>query len=115
MRNADVDSDHKLLVARMTLKLRNAKIGMARNQRPGILWLKDTFIKEKYSIRLRDLSSILQDEAALTNDDFNTAVIESAIDDQIHKDQIQMYLRRYIENNRREVTVDEEGIRLQVT
>ena len=32
MRNADVESDHNLLVAKMALKLRNAKIGMARNQ-----------------------------------------------------------------------------------
>ena len=48
MRNADVGSDHNLLVARMTLKLWNAKIGMARNQRPDISKLKDTLIKEKF-------------------------------------------------------------------
>ena len=31
MRNADVGNDHNLLVAKMTLQLSNAKIGMARN------------------------------------------------------------------------------------
>ena len=36
MRNADVGSDHNLLVAKMTIKLRDAKIGMARNQQPDI-------------------------------------------------------------------------------
>ena len=46
IRNVDDGTDHNLLVAKMTLKLRNAKIGMARNQRPDISKLKDTLIKE---------------------------------------------------------------------
>ena len=45
MRYVDVSSDHNLLVAKMTMKLRNAKIGMARNQRTDISKLKDTLIK----------------------------------------------------------------------
>ena len=36
MRNADVGSDNDMIVARMSLKLSNTKIGMARNQRPDI-------------------------------------------------------------------------------
>ena len=78
MRNADIGSDHNLLVAKRTLKLRNAKIGMARNQRPDISKLKDTLIKEKFSITLWNYLSILQDETATTIDDFNTSMIESA-------------------------------------
>ena len=78
MRNADIGSEHKLLVAKMTLVLRNAKIGMARNQRPDISKLKDTLIKEKLSIPLRNRFSILKDETAMTIDDFNTAMMESA-------------------------------------
>ena len=77
MRNADVGSDHNVLVAMMTLKLRNVKIGMARNQRPDVSKLQDTLIKQKFSIMLRNRFSILQDETALTVDDFNTAMMES--------------------------------------
>ena len=75
--NADVSSDHNLLMAMMTLKLRNVKIGMARNQRPDIS-KQDTLIKEKFSITLRNSLSIHQDETALTIDDFNIAMMESA-------------------------------------
>ena len=78
MRKADVCSDHNLLVAKMTLKLRNAKIGMARNQRPDISKLKDILIKVKFSIMLGDRLSILHDETAMTIDNFNTAMMESA-------------------------------------
>ena len=76
MRNTDVVSDHNLLVAMMTLKLKNVKIGTARNQRPNISRLKDTLIEEKFYITLKNLFSILQDE--MTIDDFNTAMMESA-------------------------------------
>ena len=75
MRNANVGSDHNLLVAKMTLKLRNAKIGMTRNQQPDNSKLKDTLIMEKFSIMLRNRFSILQDETALTIDDFNSGMM----------------------------------------
>ena len=78
MRNADISSDHNLLVAKITLKLRNAKIGMARNQQQDISKLKDTLIKDNFSITLKNHFSILQDETVLTIDDFNTAMMESA-------------------------------------
>ena len=78
MRNADVSSNHNLLVAKMTLKQRNAKIRTARNQRLDISKLKDTHIKEKFNITLNNCFSIHQDEMAMTIDDFNTAMMESA-------------------------------------
>ena len=78
MRNADVGSDHNMHMAKMTLKLWNAKIGMASNQRPDISWLLDTLIKEKLNITLRNRFSILRDETAMTIDFFNTAMKESA-------------------------------------
>ena len=86
MRNADVGSDHYLLLAIMTLKPRNAKIEMVRNQRPDISKKKDKLIKEnfsithrnRFSITLRNRFSILQDETDLTTDDFNIAMMESA-------------------------------------
>ena len=78
MRNADVGSDHDMLVAKMTLKLRNKKIGKVKNQRMNISKLKDTHNKEKFNITLRNRISIPQDETAMTTDDFNTAMMESA-------------------------------------
>ena len=73
MRNADVGSDLNLLVAKITLKLRNAKIGMARNQRPDI-----SRLKEKSGITLRNRFSILQEKTILTINDYKTVMMESA-------------------------------------
>ena len=62
---------------------------------------------EKFSITLRNL--ILQDEMAF--DDFNISMMESAKDSRMHNDlQIRMNLPRYMENNRREETVEENGV-----
>ena len=79
MRNAVVGCDHNLLVARITLKLRNSKNGMARNQRPDISRLKDTLIKEKFRITPRSRICILQDNVDLTIDDLNIAMMESVL------------------------------------
>ena len=79
MRNADVRSDHNMLVAKMTLKLRNANIGMACHQRPDISKQKDTLIMKMISITLRNLHSILQDEAALIIGVFKAEMIESVM------------------------------------
>ena len=68
MRNSDVGSDHNLLVAKMTLKLRNAKIGMKTNQRLDISNMKETLIKEKFNITLWNRFSFLQDNTVLTVD-----------------------------------------------
>ena len=78
MRLADIDSDVYMLAAKMILMVSNTKVRMARNQRPDISILKDALIKEKYSIRIRIRFGIFHDETALTNDDLNTAMMESA-------------------------------------
>ena len=78
MRHADVGSDHNLLVAKLTLKLRKAKIGNSRGQRLYIAKLKDQASKEDFSIALRNRFSILQDETALTIDSFNKTMTEVA-------------------------------------
>ena len=56
----------------------SAKIGMARKERPYISKLKDTLIKEKFNIALKNRFSILQDKTALIIDDFITAVMGSS-------------------------------------
>ena len=98
MRNADVGSDHNLSMAMMTLKHRDTKIGTSRNQRRDISKMKDIHIKEKLNIALRNRISILQDETALTIDDFNTAMMESAKESIGHT--IRMDLPRRMGNSR---------------
>ena len=111
MKNADIGCDHNLLEAKMTLKLRNVKIGKARNQRTDISRMKDTLTEEKFSIMLRNRFSILKDETDLTIDDLNTEMMESAKDNWIHNDpQIRMDLPRYPKNNRREETVEKKAL-----
>ena len=78
MRNSDDGRDHKLIVAKIALNQRNAQIGMTRNKLPDISRLMDTRINEKFSITLRNRFSILQDETAVTIDNFSTVMMESA-------------------------------------
>ncbi|KAH3893793.1 hypothetical protein DPMN_017944 [Dreissena polymorpha] len=46
MQHADTGSDHSLLVAKVTLKLRKAKTVDIRNQRYDVSKLKDSKVKE---------------------------------------------------------------------
>lgn len=78
MRNADVGSDHNLLVAKLTLKLRKTKIGSSRNRRFDVGMLTDPALKQQYNLALKNRFSILKDKTALTIDSFNNAVTEAA-------------------------------------
>ena len=65
--------------------------------------MMDTLINEKFNIMLKNRFSILQEETAMTIEDFNTAMMKSAKrDNRMLIDlQIQMDLARYMENDRR--------------
>jgi endonuclease/exonuclease/phosphatase family metal-dependent hydrolase len=76
MRNADIGSDHNLLVAKVTLKLRKARIGDNRNQRYDVAKLKDPKVKEEFRLALRNRFSVLDDETALTINNFNSVMRE---------------------------------------
>ncbi|KAK3515143.1 hypothetical protein QTP70_007459 [Hemibagrus guttatus] len=78
MRHADAGSDHNLVVAKLTLKLRKAKIGDKRSQRFDVAKLKEPTAKKEFSISLKNRFAILQDDAALTIDSFNKALKEAA-------------------------------------
>ena len=78
MRHADVGSDHNLLVEKLTLKLRKARIGNGRSQRFDVAKLKDPTIKKNFNIALRNRFSILQENVVLTINNFNTAMKEAA-------------------------------------
>ncbi|KAL3862674.1 hypothetical protein ACJMK2_008627 [Sinanodonta woodiana] len=77
MRNADIGSDHFLLVAKVTLKLRKVRIGISRNKRFDVDKLKNSKVKEEFSVTLRNRFSALEDETALTIDNFNKAMKEA--------------------------------------
>ncbi|KAL3884234.1 hypothetical protein ACJMK2_030452 [Sinanodonta woodiana] len=77
MRNADIGSDHFLLVAKVTLKLRKVRIGVSRSKRFDVDKLKNSKVKEEFSVALRNKFSTLEDETALTIDNFNKAMKEA--------------------------------------
>ncbi|KAL3873607.1 hypothetical protein ACJMK2_036703 [Sinanodonta woodiana] len=77
MRNADIGSDHFLLVAKVTLKLRKVRIGVSRSKRFDVDKLKNSKVKEEFSVALRNRFRALEDETALTIDNFNKAMKEA--------------------------------------
>ncbi|XP_052231603.1 uncharacterized protein LOC127845002 [Dreissena polymorpha] len=77
MRHADIGSDHSLLVAKVTFKLRKAKTGDIKNQHYDVVKLKDPKVKEEFRLTLRNRFSILEDEAALTTEGFNRVMKET--------------------------------------
>ena len=74
MRQADVGSDHNLLVAKVKLKLRQAKKKNMQNRRYDVSKLKNPQVKQEFSLELKNRFHILQNEAALTIDSFNQAM-----------------------------------------
>ena len=77
MRQADIGSDHNLLVAKVKLKLRKAKMGSSQNQRFDVKKLQDPQVKQEFNITLQNRFSVLQDQTRLTIADFNTAMQET--------------------------------------
>ena len=73
----DVGSDHNLFVARMTLNLRNAKIGMPRSQRPDIEKAEGHTHQGVAQHHAQESLQHPRGESALTIDDLNTALMES--------------------------------------
>ena len=77
MRQADIGSDHNLLVAKIKLKLRKAKVGKDRRQRFDVSKLQDNQTKQKFAITLKNRFSTLLEETTMTIDMFNTAMRET--------------------------------------
>jgi hypothetical protein len=78
MRQADVGSDHNLLVKTVALKFRKTKMGGKRKQRFEVEQLKDTATKNKFKTALWNKLNILQDTTALSIDAFNEAFDRSS-------------------------------------
>ena len=77
MRQADVGSDHNLLVAKVKLKLRKARKNNMQKRRFDVNKLKTPEIKHEFSVEIRNKFEILQHEAALTIDSLNQAMRET--------------------------------------
>ena len=77
-RNADIGSDHNLLVAKVKIKLRKAKIASVTNQRIAIEKLKDQATRTNYCTTLRNRFNVLQNDTAMTIDSFNNTILETA-------------------------------------
>ena len=77
MRQADVGSDHNLLIAKVKLKLRKARKCNMQNQRFDVNKLKIPEIKHEFSVEIRNKFEILQDDAMLTIDSLNQAMRET--------------------------------------
>ena len=67
MRNADIGSDHNLLVAKLALKLRKTKVGESKNKQFDAIRLQDQAVRTDFSVALRNRFDILQDEALMTS------------------------------------------------
>ncbi|KAL3877907.1 hypothetical protein ACJMK2_035549 [Sinanodonta woodiana] len=77
MRNADIGSDHFLLVAKVTLKLRKVRIGVSKSKRFDVVKLKHSKAKDEFRVALMNGFSALEDETALTTENFNRVMKEA--------------------------------------
>jgi hypothetical protein len=66
MRSADVGSDHNLVMAKLTLKLRKAKNRDKRNQRLDFAKLKNPTTKREFRAAIKNRFVVLQDDTAMT-------------------------------------------------
>ncbi|XP_062609792.1 craniofacial development protein 2-like [Saccostrea cucullata] len=78
VRHADIGSDHNLVIAKICLKLRKAKIGSSKSKRFDVSKLNDPGVREEFNITLRNRYSKLQDETAITIDQFHQAINDTA-------------------------------------
>jgi len=76
MRNADVGSDHSLLIGKLQLKLRNAKVGKKCHPRLDVVKLNDPNIRELFSVAIREKLKSIQTESSFTMSSFNHALKE---------------------------------------
>ena len=73
-RLADVGSDHNLVIGKLALKLRKAKVGEQRQQRFDITKLQNPETKQKFKLALKNNFSLLQEETEMTIHKFNEAI-----------------------------------------
>ena len=75
-RGADIASDHELLVAKIRLKLRNAKPGSQRKVKFDTGKLQDQHIAQQFKLELSNRYQVLQNEEELNITKFNQEIVE---------------------------------------
>ena len=77
-RGADVGSDHMLVMATLSLKLRRARKREERQLRFDVGKLRNPDVKKTFKLEVKNRFSILQDEQELKIDSFNQALTEAS-------------------------------------
>ena len=77
-RGADIGSDHVLVVATMSLKLRKAKRGGERQQRFDTAKLKNSNTEKAFKLELKNRFHVLQEEQEMGIDSFNQVLTETS-------------------------------------
>ena len=70
-------SDHVLLMATLSLKLRSVRRGEERQLRFDVGKLRNPDVEKAFKLEVKNRFSILQDEQELNTDSFNQALTEA--------------------------------------
>ena len=76
-RQADVESDHNLVVAKLKLKLRKVRLGVEKKPRFDVDKLKNPDTKKQFVLELKNCFQILQNDTSISIDSFNKILSES--------------------------------------
>ena len=77
-RGADIGSDHVLVVASVSLKLRKTKRGEERQQRFDTAKLKNSNTEKAFKLELKNRFHVLQEEQEMNIDSFNQVLTETS-------------------------------------
>ena len=76
-RQADVGSDHNLVVAKLKLKLRKVRLGEEKKPRFDVDKLKNPETKKQFVLELKNRFQVLQNDTSISIDSFNKILSES--------------------------------------
>ena len=116
-RGADIGSDHVLVVATVSLKLRKTKRGEERQQRFDTAKLKNSNTEKAFKLELKNRFHVLQEEQELNIDNFNQVLTETGKSLLgYRKTRKEDWIKnRHMENNGRKKINKEEYQRHQIT
>ena len=101
-RGGDIGSDHVLVVATVSLKLRKTKRGEERQQRFDAEKLKNSNAERAFKLELKNRFNVLQEEQYMNIDSFNQVLTETSkkLPGYRQKER-RMDKNRHMENDRR--------------
>ena len=115
-RGADIGSDHVLVVATMSLKLRKTKRGEKRQQRFDTAKLNNSNTEKAFKLELKNRFHVLQEEQEMNIDSFNQLLSKTSKSLLWYrKTERRMDKNRHMENDRRKKRNKEEDKRHQIT